>query len=152
MTDHTTTDPTTTDPTTTTLTGAPPTVWPCLTFADPRAAIDFLGAAFGLVPTAVYTGEGDDDRIHHAEMRWPDGSGGVMFGTAGRDDSPLRSHRPGTDAVYVVCSDPDALFARATAAGAEVVMDLHDTDYGSRDFTVRDLEGNLWSFGTYPGE
>ncbi|MFR9750988.1 VOC family protein [Nocardia sp. 004] len=47
--------------------------------------------------------------------------------------------------------DPDALFARATAAGAEVVRDLRDEDYGSRGFTVRDPEGNLWSFGTYWG-
>ena len=35
------------------------------------------------------------------------------------------------------------------AAGAEIVMDLHDTDYGSREYMVRDPEGNLWSFGTY---
>ena len=28
-------------------------------------------------------------------------------------------------------------------------MGLTDTDYGSRDFSVRDPEGNLWSFGTY---
>jgi hypothetical protein len=26
---------------------------------------------------------------------------------------------------------------------------IHDTDYGSRDYIVRDPEGNLWSFGTY---
>ena len=31
-------------------------------------------------------------------------------------------------------------------------MGLHDTDYGSRDFAVRDPEGNRWSFGTYRGE
>jgi uncharacterized glyoxalase superfamily protein PhnB len=35
------------------------------------------------------------------------------------------------------------------AAGAEVVMPLTDQDYGSRDYTARDPEGNLWSFGTY---
>jgi uncharacterized glyoxalase superfamily protein PhnB len=58
----------------------------------------------------------------------------------------------GNDAVYVVCEDPDALFERASAAGAEVVMGLTDTDYGSRDCTFRDPEGNLWSFGTYAGE
>ena len=28
-------------------------------------------------------------------------------------------------------------------------MELTDTDYGSRDFSVRDPEGNVWSFGTY---
>jgi uncharacterized glyoxalase superfamily protein PhnB len=54
--------------------------------------------------------------------------------------------------VYIVCDDPDSLFERATGAGAEVVRGLRDEDYGSRGFTVRDPEGNLWSFGTYRGE
>jgi uncharacterized glyoxalase superfamily protein PhnB len=51
--------------------------------------------------------------------------------------------------VYVAVEDPDALHERAKAAGAEIVMAPMDTDYGSRDFALRDLEGNLWSFGTY---
>jgi uncharacterized glyoxalase superfamily protein PhnB len=50
-----------------------------------------------------------------------------------------------------VCDDPDAIFARATAAGARVVRGLRDEDYGSRGFTVADPDGNLWSFGTYAG-
>ena len=74
-----------------------------------------------------------------------------MFGTAAKDASAFGQRAPGNDAVYVVCDDPDALFARATAAGAEVVRGLVDEDYGSRGFTVRDPEGNLWSFGTYGG-
>jgi len=49
----------------------------------------------------------------------------------------------------VVSSDIDALYARVQQAGAPIVMALHDTDYGSRDFTCRDPEGFLWSFGTY---
>jgi uncharacterized glyoxalase superfamily protein PhnB len=40
---------------------------------------------------------------------------------------------------------------RAIAAGAEVVRELNDADYGSRDVGFRDPEGNRWSFGTYPG-
>jgi uncharacterized glyoxalase superfamily protein PhnB len=52
----------------------------------------------------------------------------------------------------VVTDDPDRLFERAVAAGAEVTQPLHDTDYGSREFAVRDPEGNRWSFGTYRGE
>jgi hypothetical protein len=52
----------------------------------------------------------------------------------------------------VVTDEPNQLFARATAARAEVLMGLHDTDYGSRDFAVRDPEGNRWSFGTYREE
>jgi len=51
----------------------------------------------------------------------------------------------------VACDDPDALCARAEEAGAIIETGLHDTDYGSRDFSVRDPEGNHWSFGTYRG-
>ncbi len=51
--------------------------------------------------------------------------------------------------LYLVVEDPDRHFRRAVEAGAEVVRPLEDTDYGSRGYTARDPEGNLWSFGTY---
>jgi uncharacterized glyoxalase superfamily protein PhnB len=90
-----------------------------------------------------------DDIVEHAELRWPEG-GGVMLGTADRADSAFSRH-PGTAGVDVVTDRPDDLFVRANAAGAELVRELRDEDYGSRGFTVRDPEGNLWSFGTYRG-
>jgi uncharacterized glyoxalase superfamily protein PhnB len=121
----------------------PPQVWPTLRAHDARGLIDFLVRAFGFEATVVY---GDGDRVDHAQLSWPPG-GGVMLGSA-RDDAP----RPGTASAYVVCDDPDTLYERATAAGATVLQGLHDTDYGSRDFAVRDPEGNRWSFGTYRGE
>jgi len=135
-------------PTTTPNRGA---VWPCLTYRDARAALDWLEKAFGFEPTAVHAREGDDAVIEHAEMRWP-GGGGIMFGTSGKDDTVFGRRPVGETAVYLVCTDPDELYARAGAQGAEVVLELHDTDYGSRDFVVRDPEGNIWSFGTYAGE
>ena len=141
-----------TNDTPTTPTGPPaPTVWPVLSYRDAPAAITFLTEAFGFVERAAYAREDDLTVIEHAEMAWPLG-GGVMFGTAGKDDGPFGSRAPGRDSVYVVGDDPDGLFERATAAGAEVVMGLRDEDYGSRGFTVRDPEGTLWSFGTYRGE
>jgi uncharacterized glyoxalase superfamily protein PhnB len=91
----------------------------------------------------------DESTVSHAELRWPAG-GGVMLGTA-RADSVIADLPPGTGSIYVVTEDPDALFERARAAGARVVQELHDTDYGSRDFAVRDPEGVYWNFGTYPG-
>jgi uncharacterized glyoxalase superfamily protein PhnB len=130
---------------------AAPMVWPTLTYRDARAAITFLTTAFGFTEQAVYARESDPSIVEHAQLRWPPG-GGVMLGSAGKDDSPFGRRTPGNDSVYVVCDDPDALFARATGAGAEVVRGLKDEDYGSRGFTVRDPEGNLWSFGTYSGE
>ena len=122
-------------------------VWPVLSYRDARAGIGFLTAAFGFEEQAVYAHD-DTSLIEHAELGWPLG-GGVMLGSAGKDDSPFGRRRPGNDSVYLVCDDPDDLFARATAAGAEVVRGPRDEDYGSRGFTVRDPEGNLWSFGTY---
>jgi uncharacterized glyoxalase superfamily protein PhnB len=44
------------------------------------------------------------------------------------------------------------LHARVAAAGADITAAPHNTDYGSRDFSLRDPEGNRWSFGTYRGE
>ena len=140
MTDITMTEDTMTDKT------PPPQVWPTLRARDARALIRFLVDAFGFEEVVVY---GDGDRVDHAQLRWPPG-GGLMLGSArDTDTDPLR---PGSFSAYVVTDEPDALFARATAAGAKVLMDLHDTDYGSRDFAVADPEGNRWSFGTYRGE
>lgn len=129
----------------------PATVWPILTYRDARSAIDFLEAAFGFERTAVHVRGGDPTVVDHAELRWPAG-GGVMLGSAGKDDTPFGQRAAGNDAVYVVCHEPDALYERAVGAGATVVRSLREEDYGSRGFTVSDPEGNLWSFGTYEGE
>lgn len=126
------------------------TVWPCVNYRDARRAIDFLDRAFGFVSTATYASEGDESVIEHAELVWPEG-GGVMLGSADRDESPFSQTPTGGASVYVVTQQPDGLYERATAAGVELVRGLVDEDYGSRGFSVRDLEGNIWSFGTYRG-
>jgi uncharacterized glyoxalase superfamily protein PhnB len=45
--------------------------------------------------------------------------------------------------------DAEAVYARAQEAGAEVVRPIQNTDYGSREFTIKDPEGHSWSVGTY---
>jgi uncharacterized glyoxalase superfamily protein PhnB len=125
-----------------------PTCWPTLRARDARGLIRFLVDAFGFQETAVY---GDGDVVQHAQLSWPEG-GGVMLGSV-REGGPGDWNVPaGSAGVYVVTADPDALHARATSAGATLHRPLEDTDYGSREFAVRDPEGNLWSFGTYRGE
>ncbi|MFG1791730.1 VOC family protein [Nocardia sp. NPDC049149] len=145
------TNPATTATTAASETAARTAVWPTLTFRDARAMSTFLVEAFGFRLTALYARDNDPSIIEHAEMRWPLG-GGIMFGSAGKNDSPFGERATGNDSVYLVCDDPDALFDRAKTAGAEVIRALRDEDYGSRGFVVRDPEGNLWSFGTYWGE
>ena len=126
-------------------TAPPPQVWPTLRAHDAPALIRFLVDVVGFEPTVVYA---DGDVVHHAQLSWPLG-GGVMLGSVRADstwDLP-----PGTFGAYVVVDDADALFTRVRDGGAEVTDEPHDTDYGSRDFAIRDPEGNRWSFGTYRG-
>lgn len=92
----------------------------------------------------------DDGRIAHAELKL--GNGIVMSGQY--DDSGFFGGSPpqalaSTVSIYVVVSDPDTHYDRAAEAGANVVPALADQPYGSREYSVRDVEGNLWSFGTY---
>jgi uncharacterized glyoxalase superfamily protein PhnB len=127
-----------------------PTVWPSLRARDARALITFLVDAFGFEATAVFA---EGPFVQHAQLDWPLG-GGVMLGSA-RDDEDENGGvavAPGRAAAYVVTDAPEALLARATAAGARLVRPLKRTDYGSQEFSVRDPEGNVWSFGTYRGE
>ncbi|GIH45425.1 Uncharacterized conserved protein PhnB, glyoxalase superfamily [Microbispora rosea] len=125
-----------------------PQVWPTLRAREARALIAFLVEAFGFEETAVY---GEGDHVDHAQLSWPHG-GGIMLGSVRDTPDDKWSLTPGSFGAYAVTDDPDALFARATAAGARIVQEPHDTDYGSREFVVRDREDNLWSFGTYRGE
>ena len=54
-----------------------------------------------------------------------------------------------TQFAYLIVSDAAAVYTRAKAAGAEIVMEIKDENYGGRGFSCRDLEGHLWNFGTY---
>ena len=116
-------------------------VSPSLVYRDPRAALEFLERAFGFERGVVVE---DGDRIAHADL-WH-GDSCVMFGGERSDDL---GQPPGSGWNYVVVEDADAHHARAKEAGAEIVMELVDTDYASRDYAARDPEGNVWNFGTY---
>jgi uncharacterized glyoxalase superfamily protein PhnB len=119
--------------------------FPTFRYRDARAAIDWLVAALGFEVGTIVDGEGDRD-VAHAELTL--GSGVIMLGSESSSADKWGSHA-GQGWVYVAIEDPDVLYERAKAAGAEVVMEPMDTDYGSRDFAIRDPEGNLWNFGTY---
>lgn len=123
-----------------------PTVWVTLQANDASALIDYYVDTFGFVLTARHDA---GDTVAHAELTWSEGSGGIMIGSY--EPGRAWSREPGTTGCYVVTSDPDTLYERVLGAGADVLRPLADTDYGAREFSVRDPEGNLWSFGDYPG-
>ena len=102
------------------------------------------------MPSVDHARETDEGARHHGSAH--DLSGAALQGRARRDplaDHRVRAHRAGPAWIYLVVDDPDAHYERAVAAGAEIVQPLTDEDYGSRGYTARDPEGNVWSFGTY---
>ena len=119
-----------------------PSVYPVLTYDDADAAISWLAEAFGFVPGEVTRDDGG--RIVHATLTWANGM--VMLSQSRGSGSPFDL---GPVCLYLVVDDPDAHFARARAAGADVVMEPTDQPYGSREHAARDPEGNVWCFGTY---
>ena len=110
--------------------GTAPTVYPSLRYRDARAGIDWLKDTFGFAERVVYAN--DDGSIAHAELSF--GPSIVMLGS--EKDDTFGSH-VGDGWLYVAIEDPDGRYERARAAGAEIVRELSDTEYGSRDFAVR---------------
>ena len=124
---------------------------PCLRYRDALAAIDWLQRAFGFHAQAVYA---DGDTVFHAQLTF--GQGMIMLGSADKQSEWSR-HAAMPDEVggrqtqnaCVIVSDVDAHYARAKAAGARIVIDIADQDYGGRGYACADPEGYLWWFGSY---
>jgi len=125
-------------------------VYPALRYRDAPAAIDWLERTLGFETTERI--DNPDGTIAHAELRLGDGLIMLGSGTEALQDPPDEP-RAARFTLYVAVAEVDALHARAKEAGA-AVSDLFEQDYGSRDFNLRDPEGNHWSFGTYvpPGQ
>ena len=127
------------------------TVIPCLRYRNAPAAIEWLCQAFGFEKHVVVPGDGET--IAHAQLSF--GNGMIMLGSVKDSEFDQLMRQPDeiggaeTETAYVVVSDADAIYARAKAAGAKIVLDIKDEDYGGRGFSCRDLEGHLWNFGTY---
>lgn len=128
------------------------TVIPTLRYRDAQAAIEYLQNVLGFEVAMVVDGEGGN--VDHAQLRH--GTGMVMLSSIqdneyqqavadGRDPT-------GTGAVYVIVDDPYAHAEKARSFGANIVMEPEEQDYGGAAYTLKDAEGNIWSFGSYnPG-
>lgn len=135
---------------------SPASLWPVLHYADSRAAVRFLVDVLGFRPaTVVDDGSGTGD-VLHAELRWP-GGGALVLGTTNHTESIHGGMPSGANALYVVtdAAGVDGVHERVRAAGGVVVAPPNDTRFGTGAAayacSVRDPEGNLWTFGTYRG-
>lgn len=137
-----------------------PPGWPrissALYYQDAAAAIDWLCRAFGFRLRLKV--EGDNGTIVHSELEY--GEGLVMVGEeAARSphpeavwrSSPRSAASANTQNMMVYVDDVDAHCARARAAGARIVSEPTNTDYGDewwedRGYEAEDLEGHHWWF------
>jgi uncharacterized glyoxalase superfamily protein PhnB len=127
------------------------TVIPCLRYRDAPAAIKWLCSTFGFEEHLVVPNP--DGTIAHAQLSF--GNGMIMLGSVVDSEYGRLIKQPDeiggaeTQSAYVIVTDADAIYQRAKAAGATIVLDIKDEEYGGRGFGCRDLEGRLWYFGTY---
>lgn len=121
------------------------TFYPSLRYRDAPAAIAWLAEAFCFEPAMVVEGD-QPGEVLHAQLSFGDGM--IMLGSE-REEARWGSHAGQSWTYVAIEGDVDAHFERARAAGAVIIREPEDQDYGSRDYSVRDPEGNIWSFGTY---
>ena len=127
------------------------TVIPTLRYRDAHAAINWLCNTFGFEKQLIVPG--DDGIIAHAQLSF--GNGMIMLGSVVDSEFGRFIKQPDeiggaeTQSAYVIVSDADVIYNRVKRAGAQIVLDIKDEDYGGRGFSCRDLEGHLWNFGTY---
>ena len=123
-------------------------IWASMTYRDPDVGIRFVTEVLGFEELVLVRDESGG--IVHSEYRWPEGG---IVGVAGYEEGSPFLPPPGENGLYVVTSDPRAVWERCQAAGVEVIRPPEEPHYdpGGMGFSVRDAEGNVWSFGTYAG-
>jgi uncharacterized glyoxalase superfamily protein PhnB len=113
------------------------TVIPVLVYPDVRAAVQWLGDAFGFVER-VQIGEN-----HRSQLKVGDGA--VIVAEMHADRRPPRSGEV-THQVMVRVDDAQSHCRRARAHGARIIMEPTDFEYGERQYTAEDLAGHHWTF------
>jgi len=129
------------------------TIIPVLRYRDAHAAIEWLCRVFGFKRHLVVPHQ--DGSVAHAQLVC--GKGMIMLASVANPETefgrlmkqPDEMAGAQTQTSYVVVSDVDALYANAKAGGAKIAMGIRNEDYGGRGFSCFDLEGHLWSFGSY---
>ena len=119
-------------------------VTPYLVAADGLALLEFTKQGLGaeelmraVMPTGV-----------HAEVRIGDTN--LMVGGGLSDKQFAGSLQPGALHIYV--EDTDAVTRRAVGAGAALLDEPRDQEYGERSATVKDPHGNFWYIATHHGK
>ena len=129
------------------------TIIPVLRYRDAPAAIEWLCKVFGFEKHLVVPHQ--DGSVAHAQLSF--GNGMIMLASVAKTETefgglmkqPDELAGAQTQTSYVIVSDVDAVYANAKVGGAKIATEIRDEEYGGRNFSCYDLEGHLWSFGSY---
>lgn len=123
------------------------TIFPILRYKDARGAIRSLCESFGFIE--MFSVPESGPFVRHTQLKL--GTNIIMLGSIRPDDGMTSPQVIGTttQALCVYVEDLDAHYAQALLAGAEITSPPKDTDFGSREYHARDVEGHLWTFGKY---
>lgn len=118
------------------------TVLPHVTYKHLPEAMDWLAGTFGFVEHYRY-----GDPVSGAQGRL--GNAFIMVQAArGNYRSPAELGF-GNQSLTIFIEDVVRHFEHCRAAGAKIVEDLHETDYGELQGGVEDLEGHHWLFSRH---
>jgi len=113
-------------------------------YEDIRAGHDFLVDTLGFTSAGIV--EGGDGEVVHAEVRAGDHRIWLHAAAGGLTTPRLSGSATGGIVVHV--ADVDAHFDHARSAGAHILREPTDEDYGQREYGVRDPEGHNWYIAT----
>jgi uncharacterized glyoxalase superfamily protein PhnB len=117
-------------------------VLPHIRYRDLQEAIVWLSKAFGFVEHYRY-----GNPVSGAQMSA--GKAWIMLRQTGREDATPKELGFGTQSLTVFIEDIEAHFQRAKSAGAAIVEDLHETEYGELQYGAEDLDGHHWLFSRH---
>ena len=118
-------------------------VLPHLTYRDVGAAAEWLGRVFGFQEHYRYGGEPPSGVQMRLAKTWI-----MVNGPSDQRRSPAEIEA-GTQSLTVFVEDVEAHYARAKAAGARLVEELHETEYGELQYAALDMDGHHWLFSRH---
>jgi len=119
--------------------GVPPKIirsMPVLQVADVQASVAYYTDTLGFISHGAWGDPPDFSIVQRGDVS-------IALDRARDGGVPLNQYW----AAYIYVSDVDALCAELKAKGAEIAREIEDTDYGCRDFDIRDRDGHLIAFG-----
>ena len=120
-------------------------------YKDASAAIEWLCEAFGFERHLIVPGE--NNTIAHAQLSF--GNAMIMLGSEIKNEygkylkTPKDLNEINTQTAYIIVKEIDDHYRKAITAGAKMVLDIKDEDYGGRGYSVLDPEGFILNFGSY---